>query len=376
MNPRELFFTAIKSQFPWAECTLPCREDIDDTVLKEAYSIAIKQDMGHLFCSAAIGLVGNEEKQEFNKQRMLAVFRREQISFEESRIFALFDENGIDFIPLKGSVIKGFYPQEWMRTSSDTDILIHPEDGERAIALLQNSLSYRYEGKSAKDFQLFSQSGVHLELHYSPEGGSLKTDKVISRIWDYAEKDKQNTHKFNLTNEFLIFHTISHAVYHFLGGGCGVKPVLDYWVMSAKADYDAEKLQLLINESGCQRFFDGFCGLASVWFEGDAHSELTQSMEDYILGGGVYGSRENLGKAKAHREGGKVKYLVSRVFKPKKELALQYPNLENKPWLLPYYQVKRWFNLFNKDRRRDVSAEISGGLKKSNVEDLFNKLGI
>lgn len=376
MNANELFFTAIKTQFPWANCKLPCPEEISKETISEAYSIAQKQDMGHLFCAATANLVDDSLKQEFNKQKMLAVFRREQISFEEQRVFALFDEHKIDYIPLKGSVIKDFYPEGWMRTSSDTDILIHFENGETAVNLLEEKLGYKYEGKSAKDFQLFSQSGVHLELHYSPENGNGKTDKLLAKIWDYAYKPNPDSSRYNLTTEFLMFYTLSHALYHFLGGGCGVKPFLDLWVMEAQAQYKVEKLNALVKEGNCESFYNAFCGLTNVWFNNGEHTQLTQSMENYIFGGGVYGSRENLGKAKAHREGGKAKFLLNRIFKPKKELALQYPSLEKRPWLLPYYQIKRWFNLFNKDRRKDVGAELQGGLKKDETEKLFKELEI
>ena len=37
----------------------------------------------------------------------------------------------IPFVPLKGSVIKNLYPDKWMRSSCDTDILVHENDLEK-----------------------------------------------------------------------------------------------------------------------------------------------------------------------------------------------------------------------------------------------------
>ncbi|MBE6691891.1 MAG: hypothetical protein E7586_00985 [Ruminococcaceae bacterium] len=375
MNTTELMFNAIKSQFPWADCPLADAEEISADLISEAYNIAVKQDLGHLVASACEKIADESTKKEFSKKKLTAIFRREQISFEEKKIFNLFDTNEIDYIPLKGSVIKKFYPEEWMRTSSDTDILIRPENGERALSLLTEALGYKYEGKSAKDYQLFSENGVHIELHYSPESGNPKTDKVLSQIWDYAVKG-ENTHRYDLTPEFLLFYTVAHALYHFLGGGCGVKPFLDVWVMESKMEYDINKLSALINECGIEKFYISFKALSEVWFGKAEHTDITRNMEDYIFMGGVYGNRENLGKASLHKNGSKLKYLYSRIFKPRKYLELQYPNLENHPMLLPYYQIKRWFNLFNGNRRRDVTAELQGSLKNDETAKLFDILEI
>ncbi len=375
MNATELMFNAIKSQFPWAGCPLSYEKEISAELVLEAYNLAVKQDLGHLVASALEKFADESAKTEFAKKKLTAIFRREQISFEEKKIFNLFDKNEIDYIPLKGSVIKKFYPEEWMRTSSDTDILIRPEDGERALSLLTEALGYKYEGKSAKDYQLFSENGVHIELHYSPENGNEKTDRVLSRIWDYAVKG-ENAHRYDLTPEFLLFYTVSHALYHFLGGGCGVKPFLDVWVMDSKMEYDKDKFYRLIKESQTEKFYGCFKALSEVWFGKAEHTDITRNMADYIFTGGVYGTRENLGKASLHKKGSTLKYLYSRIFKPKKDLELQYPNLKNHPLLLPYYQIKRWFNLLNSNRRRDVTSELQGSFKNDETAKLFDILEI
>lgn len=127
MSPKEFLFAAIKSQFPWADSPLSCQGELSRELILSAYELGAKQDLGHLVASAAEGFAWSDLKKEFHKQKMIAVFRREQISFEEKKIFTLFDENQIDYIPLKGSVVKNFYPEAWMRTSSDSDILIRPD---------------------------------------------------------------------------------------------------------------------------------------------------------------------------------------------------------------------------------------------------------
>ena len=41
----------------------------------------------------------------------------------------------IPFLPLKGSVIRKYYPEPWMRTSCDIDLLIHKEEADNVVNL-------------------------------------------------------------------------------------------------------------------------------------------------------------------------------------------------------------------------------------------------
>lgn len=355
-------------------CNRDMSNDVCSDMVSRIIALSESQDVAHLIASPLGKFCDENQKQLLKKQQMLAVYRREQQNYEEKRIFSVLNENNIDFIPLKGAVIKSFYPQEWMRTSSDIDILIKPEDGERAVSVICESLEYQFQGKSIKDYQLYSKNGVHLELHFSLKCDQEGIDAVVENVWDHAVFQKQN--QYRLSNEFILFYIIAHGKYHFASGGCGIKPLLDYWIVSNNAEYDQEKFLDFIKASQCEKFYEVFHKLANVWFGNETHSEITLKTENYILSGGAYGTRENLGKASVHRKGGKIKYVFNRIFKPKKELQAQYPNLEKYPMLLPFYQIKRWFNLFNKERRFDVEKEFSGSIKENEFSDLFKKLDI
>ena len=51
---------------------------------------------------------------------------RQQETVEE--LCRLLDRTGVDYMPLKGSVLKALYPRPEMRIMGDADILIHMED--------------------------------------------------------------------------------------------------------------------------------------------------------------------------------------------------------------------------------------------------------
>ena len=68
-------------------------------------------------------------------------------------------------------------------------------------------------------------------------------------------------------------------------------------------------------------------------------------MQDYLLKGGVYGTTANRVSVQQIRKGGKIRYAFSRIWLPYDVLKFHYPSLERKRWLLPVFEVRRWFKL-------------------------------
>lgn len=53
-----------------------------------------------------------------------AIFRHEGLVFEYGQICSVLEQAQIPFLPLKGSILRDYYPEAWMRTSCDIDILV------------------------------------------------------------------------------------------------------------------------------------------------------------------------------------------------------------------------------------------------------------
>ena len=85
------------------------------------YKLSKAHDLAHLVGDALIknDLIGNDEiKEKYQKQVMIAIYRYEKINYELNRLRSALNEAQIPFIPLKGSVLRQYYPEPWMRTSS------------------------------------------------------------------------------------------------------------------------------------------------------------------------------------------------------------------------------------------------------------------
>lgn len=363
--------------------------DTSARFLSALYGVSKQHDIAHLVGDALIknALIENDDvKSHFQNQTVMAVYRYENLNYELGRICEILEKSEIPFIPLKGAVIRQFYPEPWMRTSCDIDILVHEEDLDRATFVLKEKLGYTYERKEkgSHDIQMYSPSGFHLELHYTliEEGRLSKADKILSKIWDYT-KDRKGSFQKRFSDEAFYFYHIAHMAKHFVDGGCGIKPFVDLWILNHSKEilFEKEKRNELLLKGGLLKFAKEAKTLSEVWIEGVEHTETTKRMEKYVLQGGVYGTTQNRVVVQQAKSGSKFKYTISRIWLPYDTLKFLYPVLQKHKWLFPFCQVRRWFRLlFKGGFKRSVNElSISGSVTKEQrkeISSFLSELGL
>ena len=92
--------------------------------------------------------------------------------------------------------------------------------------------------------------------------------------------------------------------------------------------------------------------------------------------GGVYGSTDNRVALQQKKKGGRIGYVLSRIFIPYAKLKRYYPVLEKHRWLMPFMQIRRWFMLLNPDVARMAKREmaVNGKLVKTKSDEMNNFL--
>ena len=322
-----------------------------DEELAGIYKLSKSHDLAHLVGDALIknDLVKNDEvKAKFQKQIMLAVYRYEKMNYELGRLRTVLNEVQIPFIPLKGSVLRQYYPEPWMRTSCDIDVLVHGEDLQRMVSYLSDNLGYRRESQNSHDISMFTQGGVHVEVHYDlvEDNRANSAAAVLKQIWNVAVKHDGCNYQYEMPDEMFYFYHIAHMAKHFVStGGCGIRPFLDIWVLNHRIDFNREKREKLLSDGGLSVFAKQAELLSEVWFGNAEHTEITKQMEGYILRGGVYGTTTNRVAVQQQKQGGKMKYALSKIFIPYDAIKFHYPILQKHKWLTPIMEVRRWGKL-------------------------------
>lgn len=380
----KLFTQIIKAEVTGGVVGNDVIAQITPEIMDKLYTVSKKHDLAHIVAAVLQknNLLGEDKlSQRYSQDLYMSVMRYENIQYELERICELFESEQIIHIPLKGSVIRKFYPEPWLRTSCDIDILIHPEDLDRACELLRNRLDYRSEPCSYKDISLYAPSGVHLELHFMIQEDIESLDRVLCRVWEYAYPAAEGGWRYEMTPEFFMFHIFAHMSYHFSGGGCGIRTFVDVWLLMNRMEYDETILQKLCEESNIWQFVLAVRTLARIWFEDEPYDELSTELEAYVVSGGTYGTKETSMTAKKTKTPRRMKYILKRIFVPHRHLIILYPRLEKAPFLYPYYTVVRWCKVLKGDvfKRVTSEAKLHGDIEEKQVDELkrlFDKLGL
>ena len=181
-------------------------EKLTRGAINSVAALAKKHDLAHVVARfvSEMGIEADAELiAKLQREDYLSVYRNRQMEYALSEICTTLDAAGIDHIPLKGAVIREYYPYESMRTSCDIDVLIHECDIDAAVAALV-AKGYTAGEKNYHDVSLHSPNKIHLELHFSIQENIDSLDSVLSEAWSFAKKAEG--HRYEFTPEFLIYH--------------------------------------------------------------------------------------------------------------------------------------------------------------------------
>lgn len=384
----ELLFALVRYKLCDEELNEQYKANITPQLLKSLYDLSNHHDIAHVIADALekndMVLENDEASYLFRQSKIKAIYRYVNQEYELGQICNILESEKIPFIPLKGAVLKQYWREPYMRTSCDIDILIHSEDCERAVNVLVEKLNYKSEANTTlHDYQLFSQSGVHLELHYTLLDGERmpKANELLEKAWNYTAPVENYQYNLKFSNEMFMYYHIVHMAKHFLNGGCGIKPFIDMWIINKSMKIDYVKLNEMLESASLLTFYEKSTALSRIWLSKEAYENITKEMEAFVISGGVYGNLYNSVAISASKGEGKLKTFFKIMFLPRKNLELIYPRLKKYPILLPFYQIKRWFRIFKKDKRKKLSSystninNLSEG-KIQSVNDLLNELNL
>lgn len=305
-------------------------------------------------------------------------------SYELEQLQAAFSENNIDYILLKGSVMKHYYPDTSMRRMSDIDILFRGTDFKTIDNIFEN-FGYRILHRDAKDTAYINpvnKVAIEMQPHLIDIGYS-KWYQYLEEIWS---KCSHNDHEYKMTLEdFYIYHII-HMAKHFKNGGIGLTHVIDVFVMTqnfTQIDWDYVNTEL--SKLDLYKFNNTIRPFVDYWFGTETPKGLSQSQIDlitkYILTGGAFGSKKQQEINSIVSRGDKTQSLRKKFFPGITTMINYYGGfLNNHRYLLPYYWLKlnitRLFH-YNKDTKK-IMKNISSITEAeiSQTEDVMKLCGL
>lgn len=356
-------------------------EALEGANLNELLAVARLQSVAAMVCMAMEKTITFASAEEATRKRWLeaknkAVRKNMLLDAERKDICSELEAAGIWYMPLKGSVLKDWYPQFGMREMADNDILFDPSKRcqvrdcfiRRGYQVVSNERSNHdaYKKPPVYNFEmhvaLFDRYNNDMVRAY--EGIEAKLMAVEGTQYErcFAPED------------FYVY-AMAHNFKHYRGWGTGIRTLADIFVMNRHfaGTLNREYVRSELDRIGIAAYERDNLALAEkIFCAAHPFEEITLTPDEakslrYCLNGTAYGSLDyaiadrlyKLQKdAKPISGGTKLRYLLHRLFPSLEIIRPYYPFLDRHPWTFPAFWV--WRLLYKGvTKRGDIRRELS-----------------
>lgn len=220
----------------------------EKTDWREVYAECQKQAILPLFVDILPDLPLDPSTREIWKKQILShTLRQTTFVNLQSELDRLMREAGINYAVLKGFAAAQYYDQPLMRTTGDIDVLVRPEDVDRALALLrENGFTVEDDGRNLRHIGL-TKAGIHVELHryfcitekedaidakmngMLTEGLNTSLQTIPIPGGDPSDSSTCSVFDDRLNGLILLYHIGQH-----LPSGLGYRQIIDFLLYSVR----------------------------------------------------------------------------------------------------------------------------------------------
>jgi len=279
----------------------------------------------------------------------------EKQRYEVAEITRAFDINRIDYVLLKGIVVKPLYPHAEMRPMGDADILIRKSQYGRIRPVMQ-MLGFHELKETDHEYIWNKGDALHLELH--KQLISSQNEDFCAYFgdgWKLAKPQQGNPYCYVMDDEDVYVYMFTHFAKHYRASGIGIRHLVDLWVyLCAKPKMNQERIHHALQELGLDVFYANVIRVIEVWFDGKTPDEVTDCITNKIFCSGSFGVQAMEVVFSAIRQSESVKSFKNArrkrlrqvLFPTWGKMCLKYKYLEKIPILLPVMWVFRIITAF------------------------------
>lgn len=305
-------------------------------------------------------------------------------------LFAIFADNDIRFCPMKGIEVRRLYPVPELRSFSDVDFLIYPEDRDKAHKLMKE-LGFEVKNdwepvySYLKDTEFYEIHTQLVEVDISEKADYLG---YFAKAWEHTKEVSPCRYRF--TREFHFVYLITHIAKHVQGSGAGVRMYLDIAAYILRYGTDVD-WAWIFRELKNLHLYDFTCSVLSCvesWFdvtcpEPFEHISKTtlDNFQKYTLEAGVFGKyQRETGLASLKKQSGsRLSVLMKRAFPKADQIEARYTYLQDKPYLLPVAWVHRFFktDISLKDHAKEAKTILTADQTQvQRLKDICKDIGL
>lgn len=279
------------------------------------------------------------------------------------RIFNAFEENGIEYMPVKGTLLKHLYPNHEMRRMSDADILIREEMYPQIVPVMQK-LDFQEAGESDHE-HIWANEHLKVELHKHLMPRYNKDLYSYFGIgWDLAKIQKGC--RWEMTQEDAFVYNFIHFAKHYRDCDVHCRFVVDLWVyLRTYPQMDMQYIRQKMKNMQMEAFYDNIMHLLDCWFADVQWDDRTELITQVLFNVNPEERKHLYKVAKRTQlavETGSAKEAEkqnrwNRIFPDREHMDWSYPQWKQKPLALAW--CLRWADLLL-HRRNTVKKQMDG----------------
>lgn len=338
---------------------------VEEMDLEVLYKSCKKHNISALVCYALEMLITPPQK--WQEEKSKAVGKNLLFDVERKQITSFMDKNGIKYLPIKGIVLKDYYPKAGMRQMSDNDIY-YDEAFKEQVEAFMLSIGYQLASKDNHHYVYKKPPIYNFEMHHSffEEFSQGELCKYYSDIEKRLIKANP-TNAYRMSDEDFYIYIIAHEYKHYSHFGTGIRSLLDCYILlnrfESKLNWDYIKSE--IDKLGLTDFEETqrqLCQKLSVYLDTVDFTKAEIEMLNYFTTCGVYGNLQisvvnklTDGVVESDRKitfATKVKYVFKRLFPPMEFYKTYYPFFYRHKYLLPFCFFYRIYKLLFKQKNK------------------------
>ncbi len=322
-----------------------------------------------------------------------------RVEYAHNEVHRIFSENNIPYVILKGVASASYYKEPMLRMMGDVDVLVAPENIDKADKLLKSIGFVTTDDIDGDDMHIGykRKDGISCELHRYVNG--IPQNNVGEKVQKYLDDIFENTTELITSNGSCmvpyVFHhgliLLLHTASHLTSEGVGLRHLCDWavFINSFSNDEFINTFEKPLKEIGLWRFAQlltlcciKYLGCDTKVWAGQATDELLDEIIADILNGGNFGMKDtdryNQIKYISDRKSGEKakKSPIAQLFSSINEKTKKEFKFANKSkLLLPIGWVctvsKYFYMVIMGKRRLDSVTTITGAKQRKEIYSQF-----
>ncbi|SDB24399.1 Uncharacterised nucleotidyltransferase [Ruminococcaceae bacterium FB2012] len=336
---------------------IPKKEKLDKIDLSKLYEVAEKHSLTAITAYALESAGVVDEK--FTQAKAKAIRKNILLDVEREKVLSELEKAGIWYMPLKGIILKEYYPKIGMRQMADNDFLFD-KTRQNDIRNIMLSCGFRVESFDKSKHDVYFKKPVsNFQMHVSLF--EIDSKSVMYNYFKDIDKrlvsDNNSCFGRTFTDEDYYIYIKAHEYNHYSSSGTGLRNLVDTYIYIKRFgnNLNWKYLSTKFAKLGMTDYEKGTQTLSLDLFDGRRLSDSDKKLLDYFIFSGTYGNTKNkISNSIAKKQGSKARYVFDRIFLPRKAIEKQYPFFYEHKLLLPTLPFYRLFRGLRHNKARII----------------------